>query len=65
MLDNPNKMQPQNLTLLPGEETCEHIYFYVMVRFGFNVILVAFLLTNHFIIKTVLAELLRKYHYGY
>uniref|UniRef100_A0AAX7SPG3 VWFA domain-containing protein n=1 Tax=Astatotilapia calliptera TaxID=8154 RepID=A0AAX7SPG3_ASTCA len=65
MLDNPNKMQPQNLTLLPGEETCEHIYFYVMVRFSFNVILVAFLLTNHFIIKTVLAELLRKYHYGY
>uniref|UniRef100_A0A669BBQ4 Integrin, alpha 11a n=1 Tax=Oreochromis niloticus TaxID=8128 RepID=A0A669BBQ4_ORENI len=30
MLDNPNKMQPQNLTLLPGEETCEHIYFHVM-----------------------------------
>uniref|UniRef100_A0A8D3DQ81 Integrin, alpha 11a n=1 Tax=Scophthalmus maximus TaxID=52904 RepID=A0A8D3DQ81_SCOMX len=32
VLDNPNKLQPQNLTLLPGEETCEHIYFHVMVR---------------------------------
>uniref|UniRef100_A0A8D3EE35 Integrin, alpha 11a n=1 Tax=Scophthalmus maximus TaxID=52904 RepID=A0A8D3EE35_SCOMX len=30
VLDNPNKLQPQNLTLLPGEETCEHIYFHVM-----------------------------------
>uniref|UniRef100_A0A8C4H9J0 Integrin, alpha 11a n=1 Tax=Dicentrarchus labrax TaxID=13489 RepID=A0A8C4H9J0_DICLA len=30
ILDNPNKLQPQNLTLLPGEETCEHIYFHVM-----------------------------------
>nr|XP_020461334.1 integrin alpha-11 isoform X1 [Monopterus albus] len=30
ILDNPNKMKPQNLTLLPGEETCEHIYFHVM-----------------------------------
>uniref|UniRef100_A0A8C4H9H8 Integrin, alpha 11a n=1 Tax=Dicentrarchus labrax TaxID=13489 RepID=A0A8C4H9H8_DICLA len=28
ILDNPNKLQPQNLTLLPGEETCEHIYFH-------------------------------------
>lgn len=31
ILDNPSKLQPQNLTLLPGEETCEHIYFHVMV----------------------------------
>ncbi|XP_054627498.1 integrin alpha-11a isoform X2 [Dunckerocampus dactyliophorus] len=30
VLDNPSKSQPQNLTLLPGEETCEHIYFHVM-----------------------------------
>ncbi|XP_075875483.1 integrin alpha-11a [Nelusetta ayraudi] len=30
VLDNPSKMQLQNLTLLPGEETCEHIYFHVM-----------------------------------
>ncbi|KAM9860747.1 integrin alpha-11a isoform 2-T2 [Aulostomus maculatus] len=30
VLDNPNKLQPQNLTLLPGEETCEHIFFHVM-----------------------------------
>ncbi|XP_051792965.1 integrin alpha-11a [Acanthochromis polyacanthus] len=30
VLDNPSKLQPQNLTLLPGEETCEHIYFHVM-----------------------------------
>uniref|UniRef100_A0A4W6F863 Integrin, alpha 11a n=1 Tax=Lates calcarifer TaxID=8187 RepID=A0A4W6F863_LATCA len=30
ILDNPNKLQPQNLTLFPGEETCEHIYFHVM-----------------------------------
>lgn len=32
VLDNPSKMQLQNLTLLPGEEACEHIYFHVMVR---------------------------------
>lgn len=32
ILDNPSKMQLQNLTLLPREETCEHIYFHVMVR---------------------------------
>lgn len=32
VLDNPSKMQLQNLTLLPGEEPCEHIYFHVMVR---------------------------------
>uniref|UniRef100_A0AAQ4RI06 Integrin, alpha 11a n=1 Tax=Gasterosteus aculeatus aculeatus TaxID=481459 RepID=A0AAQ4RI06_GASAC len=30
ILDNPNKLQPQNLTIFPGEETCEHIYFHVM-----------------------------------
>ncbi|CAF99889.1 unnamed protein product, partial [Tetraodon nigroviridis] len=30
VLDNPIKLQPQNLTLLPGEETCQHIYFHVM-----------------------------------
>ncbi|XP_061743040.1 integrin alpha-11a isoform X2 [Nerophis ophidion] len=30
ILDNPSKSQPQNLTLLPGEESCEHIYFHVM-----------------------------------
>uniref|UniRef100_A0A3Q2XTK6 Integrin, alpha 11a n=1 Tax=Hippocampus comes TaxID=109280 RepID=A0A3Q2XTK6_HIPCM len=30
ILDNPSKAQPQNLTLLPGDETCEHIYFHVM-----------------------------------
>ncbi|XP_051919013.1 integrin alpha-11a isoform X1 [Hippocampus zosterae] len=30
VLDNPSKAQPQNLTLLPGDETCEHIYFNVM-----------------------------------
>ncbi|XP_020493351.2 integrin alpha-11a [Labrus bergylta] len=29
VLDNPNKLQMQNLTLLPGQETCEHIYFHV------------------------------------
>lgn len=32
VLDNPNKLQPQNLTLLPAVETCQHIYFHVMVR---------------------------------
>ncbi|KAM6942884.1 integrin alpha-11a isoform 2-T2 [Xenentodon cancila] len=30
ILDDPTKLQPQNLTLLPGEKTCEHIYFHVM-----------------------------------
>uniref|UniRef100_A0A3B4ZXX6 Integrin subunit alpha 11 n=1 Tax=Stegastes partitus TaxID=144197 RepID=A0A3B4ZXX6_9TELE len=30
VLDNPSKLQPQNLTLLPGKETCEHIFFHVM-----------------------------------
>ncbi|XP_061671329.1 integrin alpha-11a isoform X3 [Syngnathoides biaculeatus] len=30
ILDNPSKSQPQNLTLLPGDETCEHLYFHVM-----------------------------------
>lgn len=33
VLDNPSKLQPQNLTLFSGEETCQHIYFHVMVRF--------------------------------
>lgn len=32
VLDNPAKLQPQNLTVLPGVETCKHIYFHVMVR---------------------------------
>lgn len=32
VLDNLTKLQPQNLTLLAEEETCEHIYFHVMVR---------------------------------
>lgn len=32
VLDNLSKVTPQNLTLLPGEETCEHIFFHVMVR---------------------------------
>lgn len=32
ILDDPNNLQPQNLTLLPGEETCAHIFFHVMVR---------------------------------
>ncbi|XP_069561725.1 integrin alpha-11a [Brachyistius frenatus] len=30
IMDNPSKLLPQNLTLLPGEETCEHMYFHVM-----------------------------------
>uniref|UniRef100_A0A3P8VRV2 Integrin, alpha 11a n=1 Tax=Cynoglossus semilaevis TaxID=244447 RepID=A0A3P8VRV2_CYNSE len=30
ILDDPNNLQPQNLTLLPGEETCAHIFFHVM-----------------------------------
>uniref|UniRef100_A0A8C3AS97 Integrin, alpha 11a n=1 Tax=Cyclopterus lumpus TaxID=8103 RepID=A0A8C3AS97_CYCLU len=30
VLDNPHKLQPQNLTIFPGEETCEHVYFHVM-----------------------------------
>uniref|UniRef100_A0A3Q3VN57 VWFA domain-containing protein n=1 Tax=Mola mola TaxID=94237 RepID=A0A3Q3VN57_MOLML len=30
VLDNLTKLQPQNLTLLPAEETCEYIYFHVM-----------------------------------
>lgn len=32
VFDNPSKLQTQNLTLLPGEENCEHMYFHVMVR---------------------------------
>ncbi|KAK9542377.1 hypothetical protein VZT92_000247 [Zoarces viviparus] len=30
ILDNPNKLHPKNLTIFPGEEACEHIYFHVM-----------------------------------
>ncbi|XP_077444136.1 integrin alpha-11a isoform X1 [Stigmatopora argus] len=30
LLDNPAKSQPQNLTLRPGEESCEPFYFHVM-----------------------------------
>uniref|UniRef100_A0AAY4DWC6 VWFA domain-containing protein n=1 Tax=Denticeps clupeoides TaxID=299321 RepID=A0AAY4DWC6_9TELE len=30
VLDDSDRQQPRNLTLLPGEETCEHIYFHVM-----------------------------------
>ncbi|XP_075326413.1 integrin alpha-11a [Odontesthes bonariensis] len=30
ILDDLTKLQPQNMTLLPGEEICEHIYFHVM-----------------------------------
>ncbi|KAK9971697.1 hypothetical protein ABG768_025051 [Culter alburnus] len=30
VFDDPDRLQPQNLTLLPGEETCDHIYFHVM-----------------------------------
>uniref|UniRef100_A0A673XCW1 Integrin, alpha 11a n=1 Tax=Salmo trutta TaxID=8032 RepID=A0A673XCW1_SALTR len=30
IMDDPDKLLFQNLTLLSGEETCQHIYFYVM-----------------------------------
>uniref|UniRef100_A0A8C1MS60 Integrin, alpha 11a n=1 Tax=Cyprinus carpio TaxID=7962 RepID=A0A8C1MS60_CYPCA len=30
VFDDPDHQQPQNLTLLPGEEKCDHIYFHVM-----------------------------------
>uniref|UniRef100_A0AAZ3Q5M5 VWFA domain-containing protein n=1 Tax=Oncorhynchus tshawytscha TaxID=74940 RepID=A0AAZ3Q5M5_ONCTS len=30
IMDNPDKLLFQNLTLLSGEETCQHIYFHVM-----------------------------------
>uniref|UniRef100_A0A8C1EVT9 Integrin, alpha 11a n=1 Tax=Cyprinus carpio carpio TaxID=630221 RepID=A0A8C1EVT9_CYPCA len=30
VFDDPDHHQPQNLTLLPGEEKCDHIYFHVM-----------------------------------
>ncbi|KAF5897764.1 integrin alpha-11-like, partial [Clarias magur] len=30
VMDDLDRQQPQNLTLLPGEEHCEHIYFHVM-----------------------------------
>lgn len=31
VMDDSDRQQPQNLTMLPGEENCEHIYFHVMV----------------------------------
>lgn len=31
VFDHPDRQQPQNLTLFPGQETCDHIYFHVMV----------------------------------
>ncbi|KAI1904404.1 hypothetical protein AGOR_G00005290 [Albula goreensis] len=30
MLDDSDRQQPRNLTLLPGEESCEHVYFHVL-----------------------------------
>ncbi|XP_033844801.2 integrin alpha-11a [Periophthalmus magnuspinnatus] len=30
VLDNPSQALPQNLSLLPGEEFCQHVYFHVM-----------------------------------
>ncbi|XP_062845604.1 integrin alpha-11a [Trichomycterus rosablanca] len=30
LMDYPDRPQPQNLTLLPANESCEHIYFHVM-----------------------------------
>ncbi|KAF4091000.1 hypothetical protein AMELA_G00032020 [Ameiurus melas] len=30
VMDDSDRQQPQNLTMLPGEENCEHIYFHVM-----------------------------------
>lgn len=32
MLDDSDRLQPRNITLLPGEESCEHVYFHVLVR---------------------------------
>lgn len=31
VMDDPDRQQPQNLTVRSGEENCEHIYFHVMV----------------------------------
>ncbi|KAG9341195.1 hypothetical protein JZ751_019634 [Albula glossodonta] len=30
MLDDSDRQQPRNFTLLPGEESCEHVYFHVL-----------------------------------
>ncbi|XP_053472974.1 integrin alpha-11a isoform X1 [Ictalurus furcatus] len=30
VMDDSDRQQPQNLTMLPGEENCDHIYFHVM-----------------------------------
>ncbi|XP_062405919.1 integrin alpha-11a [Sardina pilchardus] len=30
LLDEPDRLQPRNITLLTGEETCEHVYFHVV-----------------------------------
>jgi len=49
VFDDPDRQQPQNLTLLPGEETCDHIYFHVMVSFppfGYSIIRVHYIV-NH------------------
>ncbi|KAG7283790.1 hypothetical protein CRUP_034414 [Coryphaenoides rupestris] len=33
VMDSLDKLQPQNLTLLPGQEICEHVYFHVVLPF--------------------------------
>uniref|UniRef100_A0A673B933 VWFA domain-containing protein n=1 Tax=Sphaeramia orbicularis TaxID=375764 RepID=A0A673B933_9TELE len=38
VLDNPNKAQPQNLTLLPGEEKCQHFYFHYLKETKMNML---------------------------
>ncbi|KAJ8417182.1 hypothetical protein AAFF_G00284090 [Aldrovandia affinis] len=30
MLDDGDRQQPRNMSLLPGEESCEHVYFHVL-----------------------------------
>ncbi|TRY55700.1 hypothetical protein DNTS_010275 [Danionella cerebrum] len=30
VFDDPHRLQPQNLTLFPGDESCDHIYFHVV-----------------------------------
>uniref|UniRef100_A0A3Q2ZCJ4 Integrin, alpha 11a n=1 Tax=Kryptolebias marmoratus TaxID=37003 RepID=A0A3Q2ZCJ4_KRYMA len=30
IFDDPHKLQPQNMTLLPGKEACKHFFFHVM-----------------------------------
>lgn len=52
VFDDPDRQQPQNLTLLPGEETCDHIYFHVMETTDYA----------RPIIFTVETELLDLYH---